>query len=103
MIHITEENNKKKNSENVLKHTSGKANDLVHKTVDTANKVVKSVSGEGGLVGKVTDTSADIIKNTSSFGNDVVGKTVDTTTKTVKSTSKAVKGAAEKVFRSKKK
>ncbi|WP_078548526.1 hypothetical protein [Litchfieldia alkalitelluris] len=91
-IIITLNNNKKSTSENILKHTSGQANELVHKTVDTANKVVKTVSGEGGLVGKVVDTSSDVLKNTSSFGNDVVGKTVDTT-------SNVLKGVSSKVLR----
>ncbi|MBM7660071.1 hypothetical protein JOC85_000838 [Bacillus mesophilus] len=70
-----------------MKNTSNHANDIVHKTVDTANNIVKSVSGEGGLVGKVTDSTADIVKNVSSTGNNVIGKTVDTTTKTFKDTT----------------
>ncbi|MBP1940844.1 hypothetical protein J2Z26_000563 [Bacillus luteolus] len=68
----------------------------MHKTVDSANKIVKTVSGEGGLVGKAADTASNVLKNTSSFGNDVVGKTVDTS-------SKVIKGTTSKVFGNKKK
>ncbi|MED1205816.1 hypothetical protein [Heyndrickxia acidicola] len=77
--------------DNIFKHASNQANDLVHKTVDTANNVVKNVVGEGGLIGKVADTSSSILKNTSSFGNGMVGKTVDTTSKVVKGVSNKFK------------
>jgi hypothetical protein len=77
-----------------VKNTTNEANEVVHKTVDTANKIVKSVSGEGGLVGKAADASSNVIKNTSSLGNNVIGKTAETS-------SKVVKGAASKLFKSK--
>jgi hypothetical protein len=56
--------------ENIFKHASNQANDLVHKTVDTASS---------------------ILKNTSSFGNDMIGKTVDTTSNVVKGVSNKFK------------
>ncbi|MFE8699863.1 hypothetical protein ACFYKX_04420 [Cytobacillus sp. FJAT-54145] len=93
-IVISDQNNRK--SENIFKNTSNQANELVHKTVDSANKIVKTVSGEGGLVGKAADASSNVLKNTSSFGNEIVGKTVDTS-------SKVIKGAGNKVFGNKKK
>ena len=63
-------------------------------TADTANGIIKSVSGEGGLVGKVSDTSTDFVKNVSNAGNKAIGKTVD-------SAGKAVKGASNKLFKKK--
>ncbi|QPC47869.1 hypothetical protein [Mangrovibacillus cuniculi] len=79
-----------------MKNTANQANEFVHHTVDSANKVVKTISGEGGLIGKAADVSSNVLKNTSSFGNNVIGKTVDTS-------SKMVKGATNKVFGDKKK
>ncbi|UTE75965.1 hypothetical protein [Rossellomorea sp. KS-H15a] len=78
----------------LVKNTSKQASELLNKTADTANGIVKSVSGEGGLVGKVSDTSADFVKNVSSTGNKMVGKTVDTA-------SKAIQGASNKLFKKK--
>ncbi|ASK61589.1 hypothetical protein CFK37_05120 [Virgibacillus phasianinus] len=86
----------KRKEKNILKNTTNEANDLFHKTVDTANKTVKSVSGEGGLVGKASDTASNVLKNSSDLGNNVVGKSVDTS-------GKFVKGAKDKVFRNKNK
>ncbi|WP_335870079.1 hypothetical protein [Bacillus sp. 2205SS5-2] len=63
-------------------------------TADKANDIVKSVSGEGGIIGKVSDTSADLVKNVSKTGNDVVGKTVD-------SASNVFKGVKQKLTRKK--
>jgi hypothetical protein len=71
IIWNTEEGGKTmRDHENIFKHTSNQANDLVHKTVDTAS---------------------NILKNTSSFGNDLIGKTVDTTSKAVKGVSNKFK------------
>ncbi|MBN8193019.1 hypothetical protein JI667_12780 [Bacillus sp. NTK074B] len=78
----------------LVKNTSKQASELLNKTADTANDMIKSVSGKGGLVGKVSDTSADFVKNVSNTGNKMVGKTVDTA-------SKAVKGASNKFFKKK--
>ncbi len=78
----------------LVKNTSKSASELLNKTADTANGIIKSVSGKGGLVGKVSDTSTDFVKNVSNTGNKVVGKTVDTA-------SKAVKGASNKLFKKK--
>jgi hypothetical protein len=78
-----------------VKSAANEVNEVVHKTVDTANKIVKSVSGEGGLVGKAADASSNVIKNTSSFGNDIIGKTTD-------KSSQVIKGAANKLFKNKK-
>ncbi|WP_245837319.1 hypothetical protein [Virgibacillus phasianinus] len=54
------------------------------------------MSGEGGLVGKASDTASNVLKNSSDLGNNVVGKSVDTS-------GKFVKGAKDKVFRNKNK
>jgi methyl-accepting chemotaxis protein len=83
-------------SKNVIKNVTDEANDLVHKTVDTSNKIVKSVSGEGGLVGKTADASSNVVKKVSDTGNDAINKTVDTT-------SKVTKGITKKIFSRKKK
>ncbi|KPL59907.1 hypothetical protein [Rossellomorea vietnamensis] len=85
---------KRNMSGDFVKNTSKQASELLNKTADTANGIIKSVSGEGGLVGKVSDTSADFVKNVSNTGNKMVGKTVDTA-------SKAVKGASDKLFKKK--
>ncbi|MFD2209674.1 hypothetical protein ACFSMW_08115 [Virgibacillus halophilus] len=37
--------------------------------------MVKSVSGEGGLVGKAADASGRVLKGTAKKANEVIGKT----------------------------
>jgi cell division septum initiation protein DivIVA len=85
---------KRNTAGDLVKNTSKQASELLNKTADTANEIIKNVSGEGGLVGKVSDTSSDLVKNVSNTGHKVVGKTVDTA-------SKAVKGATDKLFKKK--
>lgn len=63
--------------------------------MDSANNIVKSVSGEGGIVGKAADTSSNVLKNASNIGKGVVDKTVDTS-------SNAVNKTKSKLFGSKK-
>ncbi|WP_059104744.1 hypothetical protein [Shouchella shacheensis] len=65
--------NKRKNG-NFVKNTSQEATDLFGNTVDSAGRIIKSVSGEGGLVGKATDSSGKILKGTVGTTNKVVGK-----------------------------
>jgi vacuolar-type H+-ATPase subunit H len=83
--------NNKKQNDNIIKNATDEANDLLHKTVDTSNNIVKSISGEGGLVGKATDASSKVIKNASDSSNKTINKTVD-------STSKVAKGIKKKIF-----
>jgi ABC-type transporter Mla subunit MlaD len=83
--------NEKNNKDNIIKSTTDEANDLLHKTVDTSNKIVKSVSGEGGLVGKTADASSRVIKSVSDTSNKAINKTVD-------SSSKVAKGISKKIF-----
>ncbi|MCA1058534.1 hypothetical protein LCL96_06285 [Rossellomorea aquimaris] len=85
---------KRNTASDLVKNTSKQASELLNKTADTANGIIKSVSGEGGLVGKVSDTSTDFVKNVSNAGNKAIGKTVD-------SAGKAVKGASNKLFKKK--
>ncbi|MBY7144636.1 hypothetical protein KFZ56_16570 [Virgibacillus sp. NKC19-3] len=61
--------------DNLVKKTSKEVNDLFGHTVDTSGKIVKSISGEGGLVGKATDASGRILKGTAGKANDIIGKT----------------------------
>ncbi|QQK76254.1 hypothetical protein HUG15_12270 [Salicibibacter cibarius] len=61
--------------DNFVKKTSKEATDLFGNTVDSAGRVIKSVSGEGGLVGKATDSSGKILKGTANKANDAIGKT----------------------------
>lgn len=86
IISQREENQRGGQKRGFVKNTSNEVNELFHKTVDTANNIVKGVSGKGGLVGKVTDTSSNILKGTSSKANEMIGKSADTTGKMVKKT-----------------
>lgn len=86
IISQREENQRDGQKRGFVKNTSNEVNELFHKTVDTANNIVKGVSGKGGLVGKVTDTSSNILKGTSSKANEMIGKSADTTGKMVKKT-----------------
>jgi hypothetical protein len=70
-----EKDSKNKRNDNFVKKTSGEVNNLVGHTIDSAGNIVKNISGEGGLVGKATDTSGKILKGTSNKVNDVIGKT----------------------------
>lgn len=75
---------------------TNEANEVIHKTVDASGKIVKTVSGEGGLVGKAIDASSKVIKGVSTTGKNAVDRTVDTS-------SNFVKGAKNKVFHHQKK
>lgn len=86
IISQREENQRDGQKRGFVKNTSNEVNELFHKTVDTANNIVKGVSGKGGLVGKVTDTSSNILKGTSSKANEMIGKSADTTGKMVQKT-----------------
>lgn len=55
-------NNNDERNNGLIKGVANEANDFVHNTVDTSGKIVKSVSGEGGLVGKTVDSSGRIVK-----------------------------------------
>ncbi|MGJ9385435.1 hypothetical protein [Salipaludibacillus sp. CF4.18] len=71
-----EKNNRnRKENDNFVKKTSQETTDLFGNTVDSAGRIIKSVSGEGGLVGKTTDASGRILKGTAGKANNVVGKT----------------------------
>ncbi|WP_163528342.1 hypothetical protein [Halobacillus ihumii] len=70
-----EYNNRNKTDDNLVKKTSNEAKDLFGHTVDTSGKIVKSISGEGGLIGKTVDSSGRILKGTADKANDVIGKT----------------------------
>ncbi|UOQ91727.1 hypothetical protein MUO14_14390 [Halobacillus shinanisalinarum] len=71
---MSEERNNRKD-DNLFKKTSQEATDLFGHTVDTSGKIIKSVSGEGGLVGKTVDSSGRILKGTAGKANDAIGKT----------------------------
>lgn len=75
------QNKGNKNGDNFVKKTSGEANKFFGHTVDTSGKIVKKVSGEGGLVGKAVDSSSNILKGASGKANDIVGKTSETPSK----------------------
>ncbi|QQK80146.1 hypothetical protein HUG20_09770 [Salicibibacter cibi] len=70
-----EKNQNEEEDDNFVKKTSKEATDLFGNTVDSAGRVIKSVSGEGGLVGKATDSSGKILKGTANKANDAIGKT----------------------------
>ncbi|MEW9674893.1 hypothetical protein ABRT01_01665 [Lentibacillus sp. L22] len=70
--HEKHQNQKK---DNFIKSTSKEATDLFGNTVDSAGRIIKTVSGEGGLVGKATDASGRILKGAAGKANDVIGKT----------------------------
>lgn len=89
-----EQENKK--DDGFVKGVSKEANDFIHNTVDTSGKIIKSVTGEGGLIGKTVDSSGNIVKKASEKGSDVVGKTVD-------NSSKAFKSIKDKAFNRKNK
>ncbi|QAS52925.1 hypothetical protein [Halobacillus litoralis] len=74
-----------KKDDGFIKGISKEANDFIHNTVDTSGKIIKSITGEGGLVGKTVDSSGSIVKKVSEKGSDVIGKTVDNSSKTFKS------------------
>ncbi|GAK02983.1 hypothetical protein JCM19037_1258 [Geomicrobium sp. JCM 19037] len=63
-----------KKKDNFVKNTSREVTDAFGNTVDSAGRIVKSVSGEGGLVGKATDTSGRILKGTAGKANQMIGK-----------------------------
>ncbi|MCP3031561.1 hypothetical protein LF817_09385 [Halobacillus sp. A1] len=84
-----------KNEDGFVKGVSKEAKNVVDHTVDTSGKIIKSVTGEGGLVGKTVDSSGNIIKKASEKGSDVIGKTVD-------NSSKAFKSIKDKAFNRKK-
>ncbi|MGI8314783.1 hypothetical protein [Halobacillus mangrovi] len=84
-----------KKEEGFIKGVSKEANDLVHNTVDTSGKIIKSITGEGGLIGKTVDSSGKIVKKASEKGSEAIGKTVD-------SSSKAFKSLKDKTFHKKK-
>lgn len=73
---MTDDKNKQnKHDDNLIKKTSKEANDLFGHAVDSSGKIIKSVSGEGGVVGKATDASGNILKGTAGKANDIIGKT----------------------------
>lgn len=78
----------KKRDDNLFKKTSQEANDFFGHTVDTSGKIVKSISGEGGLVGKATDSSGRILKGVSGSANDIIGKTSEVPGKLFRNTSR---------------
>ncbi|WP_226665482.1 hypothetical protein [Metabacillus litoralis] len=85
-------NSKNEQNEGLIKGVAKEANDFVHNTVDTSGKIVKSISGEGGLVGKTVDSSGRIVKKLSDTGNNAIDQTVETSSKVFKSvTGKAFK------------
>ncbi|UOQ43801.1 hypothetical protein MUN89_18255 [Halobacillus salinarum] len=67
-----------------VKEAAKEANKFVSNTVDTSGKVIKSVTGEGGLIGKTVDSSGKIVKKASEKGTEAIGKTVDTSSKVFK-------------------
>ncbi|MCA0984161.1 hypothetical protein LCL89_08910 [Halobacillus yeomjeoni] len=81
--------------EGFIKGVSKEANDLIHNTVDTSGKILKSITVEGGLIGKTIDSSGNIVKKASEKGTDAIGKTIDTS-------SKAFKSIKDKTFNRKK-
>ncbi|GEN53179.1 hypothetical protein [Halobacillus faecis] len=85
----------KKKDDGFVKGVSKEANDFIHNTVDTSGKIIKSITGEGGLIGKTVDSSGNIVKKASEKGSDVIGKTVD-------NSSKAFKSIKDKTFNRKK-
>ncbi|MYL50755.1 hypothetical protein GLV98_14770 [Halobacillus litoralis] len=84
-----------KKDDGFVKGVSKEANDFIHNTVDTSGKIIKSITGEGGLIGKTLDSSGNIVKKASEKGSDVIGKTVD-------NSSKAFKSIKDKTFNRKK-
>ncbi|REJ09872.1 hypothetical protein [Halobacillus trueperi] len=91
----SKENDANKNEDGFVKGVSKEANDFIHNTVDTSGKIIKSIAGEGGLIGKTVDSSGNIVKKASEKGSDVIGKTVD-------NSSKAFKSIKDKTFNRKK-
>ncbi|ASN03813.1 hypothetical protein [Virgibacillus necropolis] len=69
--------NEKKKNDNLVKRTSQEATDFFGHTVDTTGKIGKSISGEGGLVGKAFDSSGRILKGTAGTANNIIGKSSD--------------------------
>jgi hypothetical protein len=97
---MSENNNSNKSSsknkdDGFIKGVSKEANDFVHNTVDTSGKILKSITGEGGLIGKTIDSSGNIVKKASEKGSEAIGKTVDTS-------SKAFKNIKDKTFNKRK-
>ncbi|WP_244445089.1 hypothetical protein [Oceanobacillus jeddahense] len=82
-----DKNERNKKDDNLIKKTSKEVNDLFGHTVDTSGKIIKSISGEGGLVGKATDASGKILKGTAGKANDIIGKTSEVPGKLYKSTT----------------
>ncbi|WP_245833024.1 hypothetical protein [Oceanobacillus timonensis] len=70
-----DKNQKGKDDDNIIKKTSQEANKFFDHTVDTSGKIIKSISGEGGLVGKATDASGNILKGAAGKANDIIEKT----------------------------
>lgn len=70
-----EKNEQHQKNGNFIKSTSKEVNDFFGHTVDSAGRIIKTVSGEGGLVGKATDASGRILKGAAGKANDVIGKT----------------------------
>ncbi|WP_406945197.1 hypothetical protein ACJA3J_21175 [Halobacillus sp. SY10] len=91
----SKENEANENKDGFVKGVSKEANDFIHNTVDTSGKIIKSITGEGGLIGKTVDSSGNIVKKASEKGSDVIGKTVD-------NSSKAFKSIKDKTFNRKK-
>ncbi|WP_226582195.1 hypothetical protein [Halobacillus litoralis] len=83
-----------KKNDGFIKGVSKEANDFVHNTVDTSGKIIKSITGEGGLIGKTIDSSGNIVKKASEKGSGAIDKTVDTS-------SKAFKAIKNKAFNKK--
>ncbi|GGF14506.1 hypothetical protein GCM10010954_11410 [Halobacillus andaensis] len=84
-----------KKEDGFVKGVSKEAKDVVDHTVDTSGKIIKSITGEGGLIGKTIDSSGNIVKKASDKGSDVIGKTVY-------NSSKAFKSIKDKTFNRKK-
>jgi hypothetical protein len=82
-----EKDNRNKKDDNFIKKTSGEVNNVVGHTIDSAGNIVKNISGEGGLVGKATDTSGKILKGTANKLNDAIGKTSEAPGKFYKTAS----------------
>ncbi|MYL69330.1 hypothetical protein GLW00_00625 [Halobacillus litoralis] len=90
-----EDEQAQKKDDGFVKGVSKEANDFIHNTVDASGKIIKSITGEGGLIGKTVDSSGNIVKKASEKGSDVIGKTVD-------NSSKAFKSIKDKTFNRKK-
>lgn len=81
-----------RSEDNFVKKVSNEVTGLFNHAVDASGNIIKSVSGEGGLVGKTADTSGNVLKGIVGKGNQVIGATTD-------KSEELLKGAMHKIHK----